>query len=228
MSNRSDFVKEAYAFLGTVEGSTRHSYIVTLYNSITPRPAGYKLLESDAWCAAFVSAMSKVCNLLDVVFPECSCPRMVELYKKAGRWVEDDWFTPQPGDLIFYSWRDTGEGDCKISPDHVGIVYHVTPGGTMTILEGNYNDRVGTRTLPVGSKYIRGFATPDFEREVTELRYHNIKEVPEGLYRNTVQQMMDMGVISGKSNGDLDLTEDMIRSHIYTMRYIEKLTENKA
>lgn len=67
MSNRADFVKEAYAFLGTVEGSTRHSYVVTQYNSITPRPAGYKLKESDAWCAAFVSAMSKVCDLLDVV-----------------------------------------------------------------------------------------------------------------------------------------------------------------
>ena len=37
---------------------------------------------------------------------ECRCAYIIALYKKLGRWREDENFTPKPGDVIFYDWQD--------------------------------------------------------------------------------------------------------------------------
>lgn len=164
MSKREAFVAMALDYHGCNEADGSHRLIVDLYNSIQPLPIGYKMSYSDPWCAAFVSAVSKRCGLLDVVFPECGCERMIELYKQAGRWVEDDNHIAKPAELVFYCWSDTGNGDCKKPADHVGIVVS-SSGVTMKIIEGNFSNAVQYRNLVVGAKYIRGFACPDFEGE---------------------------------------------------------------
>lgn len=164
MSKREAFVAKALEYHGYNEADGSHRLIVDIYNGIKPLPVGFKLSYSDPWCAAFVSVISKLCGLLDVVFPECSCPRMVELYKQAGRWQEADDYAAKPGDIVFYAWNDQGNGDCTLPPDHVGIVVSAS-GVTMKILEGNLSDAVQYRNLVVGARYIRGFGLPDFEGE---------------------------------------------------------------
>ena len=165
MNKREAFVNMALEYHGVNEADGSHKLIIDLYNSIKPLPVGYRLSYSDPWCAAFVSVVSKRCGLLDVVFPECSCPRMVELYKQAGRWQEDDNYIAKPGDIVFYSWSDlNGGGDCTLPPDHVGIVVN-SSGVTMKVVEGNLSDAVQYRNLVVGARYIRGFGLPDFEGE---------------------------------------------------------------
>lgn len=159
---RQNFVDTACSYSGCNEADGSHRLIVDMYNNIKPLPAGYKLSYTDAWCAAFVSAMATKCGLLDIVFAECSCDRMIALYQAAGRWQEADDYTPQPGDLVFYDWQDGGQGDNRGGADHVGIVVAVS-GLTLKILEGNMSDAVGYRNLVVGARYIRGFALPDFE-----------------------------------------------------------------
>lgn len=48
----------------------------------------------------------------------------------------------QPGDVVFYDWD--GSGDC----DHVGIIKRVNPDGSITTIEGNWNDSVSYVTRP--------------------------------------------------------------------------------
>lgn len=159
---RGKFTAKALEYQGFHEADGSHRQIIDLYNSIKPLPMGYRLGYSEPWCAAFVSAMAQSCGCTDVVFPECSCDRMIALYRKAGRWQEADDYSPQPGDLVFYDWQDSGIGDNRGSADHVGIVVSIS-GPNMKVMEGNLSDGVGLRNLALDARCIRGFACPDFE-----------------------------------------------------------------
>lgn len=68
---------------------------------------------------------------------------------------------PAPGDVIFYDWSDTGNGDNTSAPDHVGIVVSVS-GNTMKVIEGNMSNAVGYRNIAINGRYIRGFGLPDY------------------------------------------------------------------
>ena len=59
--------------------------------------------------------------------------------------------------------------------------------------------------------------TEDEEME----RWKTIEDVPEGFYRDTVRQLMQDGIIKGKGNGVIDLTEDMLRVMIFCQRIME-------
>lgn len=160
---RQYFVDTACSYLGYNESDGSHKKIIDLYNSITPLPVNYKVSYFDAWCAAFVSAMAKICGITDIVFPECGCDRMIALYKAAGRWQENDGYKPQIGDILFYDWGDSGNGDNTGSSDHVGIVIAVS-GLTIKVVEGNISDKVGYRNIVVDGRYIRGYGLPDFAK----------------------------------------------------------------
>ena len=54
------------------------------------------------------------------------------------------------------------------------------------------------------------------------VRWNKIEDVPEGFYRDTVRQLMQDGIIKGKGNGVIDLTEDMLRTIIFCERIIKK------
>lgn len=53
------------------------------------------------------------------------------------------------------------------------------------------------------------------------VRWKTIEDVPEGFYRDTVKQLMQDGIIKGKGNGVIDLTEDMLRVMIFCQRIME-------
>ena len=95
---------------------------------------------------------------------QCSCPKMIELFKKKGAWIENENRTAKPGDIIFYDWQDSGKGDNKGNADHVGIVEKVS-GGKITVIEGNYSSSVKRRTISVNGKYIRGYGVPKYDTE---------------------------------------------------------------
>jgi hypothetical protein len=158
---RKMVVSQAEYWLGRKEADQSHRVIIDVYNSIDPLPRNYRMKYTDPWCAAFVSAVAQVCNLTSIIFPECGCKQMVDLYKKAGRWIEADDYRPQPGDIILYDWDDTGRGDCTGDPDHVGIVSSVS-GNVINVIEGNYSDAVMRTAYKVNARYIRGFGCPDY------------------------------------------------------------------
>ena len=163
---RTKFVNAAISYYGCNEADGSYKKIIDLYNSITPLPVGYKLKYTDEWCAGFVSAVAKACNLTSIVFPECGCERMISLYKKANRWQENDGYSPLPGDIIFYDWADSGSGDNQGFSDHVGIVVSNSY-GDITVIEGNMSNKVAYRTIKVNARYIRGYGLPNFPEGTT-------------------------------------------------------------
>ncbi|NBI73103.1 CHAP domain-containing protein, partial [Clostridiaceae bacterium] len=104
----------------------------------------------------------------DIIPVECGCGQMIELFRKMGRWVEDDAYIPLPGDYIFYDWDDGGAGDCTGWPDHVGIVVSVSVSGNkIRVIEGNKNDAAEYREIAVNGRYIRGYGIPDYASKAT-------------------------------------------------------------
>ena len=161
---RALFVSTAQKYIGCRESDGSHRQVIDIYNTIRPLPRNWKMPysgQNSAWCATFVSAMAKVAGMLDIIPAECSCPYQVAGFQRLKRWQENDNYKPQPGDILYYDWNDSGAGDCTGTPDHVGIVESCS-GGMITIIEGNFRDSVSRRTVVVGSRYIRGFGLPDF------------------------------------------------------------------
>lgn len=143
-------------YIGVKEGSKEHKKIIDTYNKIEPLPRGYKVKYTDSWCATFASLIFYLLGIKNFPF-ECSCYMMIEEAKKKGLWVEDDSYKPCEGDCILYDWQDSGKGDNKGTPDHIGIVELVKGSGMITIVEGNYSDSVKRRYIKVNDKYIRGY-----------------------------------------------------------------------
>lgn len=164
---RQKFVDMAVSYLGTKEGSTKHKAIVDGYNRITPLPVNYRVKYNDAWCATFVSFVAAQCDLLDIIPAECGCQRQIELWKKLGRWIENDAIVPEVGMVVYYDWQDSGVGDNTGHSDHVGIVVSVI-GNQVKIIEGNMDNKVGYRTISVNAKYIRGWGNPNFASKATK------------------------------------------------------------
>ena len=158
---RARVCDQARAWVGRSETDGTHREIIDVYNSIVPLPRGYRMQYNDPWCAGFVSAVARALGLTDWIFPECGCGPMIELYKKAGRWMEDDDWLPEPADVIFYDWQDSGAGDDLGQPDHVGIVLEGI-GERITVIEGNCDDRVTIREIRRNGRYIRGYGLPDY------------------------------------------------------------------
>ena len=164
--NRKRIVNTAKSYMGTVGGSSNHSDILHFFNTV--KPQGYTAKKTDPWCAEFVSACAiQTFGKKDAIsyFPlSASCPRMIVEAKAKSIFVERDSYIPKPGDFILYDWDDKEpKKENKNSPDHVGIVEKVKD-GTITVIEGNYGNKVKRRTIKVNGKYIRGFATPHYDR----------------------------------------------------------------
>lgn len=163
---REKAVNTAKAWEGCKESNGTHKPIIDLYNSVKPLPRGYAVKYNDAWCATFVSAVGIKAGLSQIILRECGCGAMVDLYKAAGRWQENDAYVPDMGDVVFYDWQDSGKGDNTGYPDHVGMVCGVS-GSTIEVIEGNKNNAVEYRDLQVNGRYIRGYGLPDYKSMAT-------------------------------------------------------------
>ena len=153
-------------WLGWSEANGKHRAIIDLYNTQRPLPRGYAVRDDDEWCATCVTAAGIQAGLPDIILGECSCSKMISLYRAKGQWMEDDGYRPRPGDIIMYDWQDTGKGDNTGAPDHVGVVAEIN-GDTMTIMEGNKGEAVATRKVSVNGRYIRGYCLPDYAGKAT-------------------------------------------------------------
>ena len=160
----SKVVEQAKAWIGKKESDGSHKAIIDLYNSHTPLARSYKVKYTDSWCATFVSAVAIKLGYTKIIPTECSCQKMIDLFKIMGCWIENENRTPKAGDIIFYDWQDSGSGDNKGWSDHVGIVEKVSL-GRITVIEGNYNDSVKRRTIAVNGKNIRGYGVPRYDAE---------------------------------------------------------------
>ena len=192
----NEIVKQAESWIGCNESNGTHKKIIDVYNAHKPLARGYEVKYTDAWCATFVSAVAIKCGATSIIPTECSCNKMIELFKKLGTWVESDSRKPEAGDIIFYDWDDSGSGDNKGSSDHVGIVQKVS-GSTIYVIEGNYSNSVKVRKIAVNARYIRGYGVPKYDVDnsldigdkvklVDGAVYYNGKSIPGWVKRMTL------------------------------------------
>ena len=212
---RQKVVSKAKSYLGAKESDGSHKKIINLYNSHKPLARGYAVQYADDWCATFVSAVGIALGYTDIMPTECSCSKMIDLYKAKGRWQEKDAYVPSPGDLVMYDWQDTGKGDNVGHPDHVGFVVSLN-GTSMTIIEGNKSEAVAYRTLNVNGRYIRGYCLPDYASKATKPKQADIavaktvsvnlpilKNGSSGEAVRTLQMLLNCtGYSSGTVDGD--------------------------
>lgn len=166
---RQKVVTGAKKYLGCKESDGTHRQFIERYNAFQPLPRNHKMTYTAAWCATFVSVVAIECGLTDIIPVECGCGYMISLYKKLGRWQENDNYVPKPGDIIFYDWNDGAdyaETDDKGAPEHIGIVTAAAD-GVISVIEGNKNDAVGLRTVTVNGRYIRGYGLPNYASKST-------------------------------------------------------------
>ena len=166
----SKVVAQAQAWVGRKESNGTHKEIIDVYNSHKPLARGYKVKYTDAWCSTFASAVAIAVGYTDIIPTECGCEKHTLLFKEKGIWMENENRVPNAGDFIFYDWNDNGVGDNKGSADHVGIVEKVE-NNTITVIEGNYKNSVGRRTIKVNAKNIRGYGVPKYDAEPTPKEY---------------------------------------------------------
>ncbi len=158
---REGLVSAAESWLGKNEADASHQEIIDLYNTQDPLPVDYVVQYTDSWCATFVSAAAMNSGLTAVIPTECGCERQIVLFQEIGDWVEDEGTIPLPGDLIYYDWDWQKPGDCIGWSDHVGIVVG-TKWPFVKVIEGNKDDCVSYRVIPLWDIRIRGYAKPDY------------------------------------------------------------------
>lgn len=222
-------VGTARSFYGTEEGSVKHRSILDTYNRHEPLARGYRMTEADPWCATFVSAVAILCKLTSIIPTECSCSRMIELHKALGTWHEADDLDPQPGDLLIYDWQDSGKGDCTGDPDHIGIVIRVTK-GVIRVIEGNMDNRVWHRDIPVDGRYIRGYCRPDYEKAAAQMAApkRTFDDVPaDAWYAEAVEYCARHKLMVGRGEGKFAPVEPVTRGELAAVveRLHKTLTE---
>ena len=161
---RNKVVSIMRGWLGWSEANGKFKAIIDLYNTQRPLPRGYAVQYDDEWCPPTVTAAGMVAGLHDIIFGECSCSKMIELFRGAGRWEENDAYRPEPGDIIMYYWKDGSNyatTDCTAAPNHVGIVEKVENGRVYTV-DGNSGDSVRQNSYPIGYYEIYGYGTPAY------------------------------------------------------------------
>lgn len=136
----------AKSYEGIKEGSVEHQQIVSDYNSILPHPRGYKLKETDAWCAAWLSVVMLRSGLTNFPF-ECGVSDMRQALYDRGNMIRGR--LPRPGEILFYTYS------------HVGIVIGSNDAdGLIITMEGNSNNMVRMNYGYFGDKNIKCFASP--------------------------------------------------------------------
>lgn len=185
----SEVIKQATTWIGKKESDGTHKSIIDIYNEFRPLPRLYTVKYTDSWCAVFISSIAIKLGYTKIMPVECSCEKMIELYKKIGCWIENENVTPKKGWIIFYDWQDsgTGTGDCVGWGDHTGVVERVA-NGKITVIEGNYGNAVKRRTLKVNGKYIRGYGVPKYDVEPRESVSAIAKEVISGKWGNNPER----------------------------------------
>lgn len=169
---------------------------------------------------------------VDLIGTECGCEKHIEIFKEKGIWIEDGTIVPLPGDIILYNW------DCQVQPndgysDHIGYVESVS-GQMITVMEGNYNEAVARRQIPVGWGQIRGYARPKYTAGVTGQPAKSIEEVAgeviQGKYGNGGERrkkLCDMGYDPDAVQREVNrqLSQNEVQAECYVVQENDTLSE---
>lgn len=124
-------------------------------NNITPYGQWYGM-NSQPWCAMFVSWCAYHAGILDVKVPRFAyCPSGVNWYENRNKFFRSkSKYNVRIGDTVFF-WSTTDN-----AVGHTGIVINATA-DTITTIEGNAANGVLQRTYSRSNTYVYGFGCND-------------------------------------------------------------------
>lgn len=180
---RSSVVSLALSYVNVIGGKAKgDDAFISYYNQV----AGTNFdVDNTPWCAIFVTYCLRHAGVpLDICpnFAGCNHLKMKFLEPK-GLWKSRDAYTPEPGDLVFFSW------DKYIDfVDHVAIVEKVE-NTKLYVIIGNSNNGVRHKAYPINSEYIAGYGALEYD-EPSALSKPVATETPtaEAAQRDAVAQ----------------------------------------
>lgn len=228
------YVLRLLRYHGAKEGGLEHRQFVDDYNTLAKTaqglPRGIKAVMDYDWCAIFAAGQAHAMGLTEAYPMEMSCSLIIEKAKAMGLWIEGDSYIPCVGDWVIFAW-EAPEGENMEKPDHIGVVYDCD-GEIIRTVEGNKGNKVDSRAFLVGDKRIRGFVHPDLSGLIgtviapvqvptagepvepvnpkLPILHSSVEDVPEW-GRAAVQKLVDRGALQGVGEGDLALSEDLVR-----------------
>lgn len=230
-TTREKIVAQARSWIGCKESDGSHKQIIDVYNADKPLPRSTRMYYNSPWCAAFVTACAIKCGATDIIPKECSCNKMIELFKGLGCWVESDAHVPASGDIMFYDWDDDGKGDNKSEVEHVGIVEAVS-GSTVTVIEGNYQKECKRRTMKVDGKYIRGYGVPKYEDEPAAasvtVSLPILKKGSKGCYVKLLQHLLNIHGCTAPNKKSLEIDGSFGPATQYALATFQSYEKLKA
>ncbi|MGX7092943.1 glucosaminidase domain-containing protein [Hutsoniella sourekii] len=146
---------KARSYLGLQAGSSGHRQLVASYNQVQPRPAGYAVQISDAWCDLFVTVVADQVGLSPWIGRECGVQRHIQIFKQKGIWLGRK-TRPQAGDIICFDWDGGGFAD------HIGWVEAWASDQDVWTLEGNSRNQVARNRFNWQDRRIMGYARPPY------------------------------------------------------------------
>ena len=143
----------------------------------------YKIQPTDNWCAMFCSVIAHKCEVKNFPY-EVSVYYMTQLAKKSEHFITDE-SEVTAGDLIIYDWKADG------TLNHVGIIIEITT-THFKVVEGNYNNTVGLRTVKRNNKEVYGFIKVEHKSrsDIEQLA----RDVIKGLYGNGDDRKKALGI----------------------------------
>lgn len=149
---RSEFVEIVKGELGIKEAKYNNVKYNTWYYGRVVRATSSNS-SSYAWCVTFVSWCANAADIDTSVIPKmCNAEAFRKFFEKNGQYTARKSATPKAGDIVFFGSK---------SSNHVGVVVGVD-GKNVTVIEGNYSDKVSMNTYSLGESTILGYASPDF------------------------------------------------------------------
>lgn len=224
VATANDIIKVMQSWIGYSEANGKHKRIVDIYNDYCAKrgkyPRGYKVPYNVAWCdvtvsAAFISA-GAVGLIGDI---ECGVEEHIAIFKSKGIWLEDGKITPQPGYIITYNWDQWAQPNNGYA-DHIGIVEDVRD-GKIIVIEGNYNNGVNRRSIPIGWGYIRGYAAPKYADNSLNNSLNSINNATTQVTNSTTQTankdyaFTPLTVSNGSSGKSALLLQTLLRGRGY-------------
>lgn len=149
MSLKEQVLAKAFSQLGYHERSDGWTKFGQWYTDTVLAGTGLDFSRSD-WCVMFITWCMREAGVPDDLYPATSPQGSSVGYNLS--WMEDKGYRtsadtmPEVGDLVYYHWSGSTS-----RYDHIGICVkvagHNADDAVMTVIEGNYNDRVGEREI---------------------------------------------------------------------------------
>ncbi|MCL2818084.1 MAG: CHAP domain-containing protein [Clostridiales bacterium] len=121
-----------------------------------------------SWCSRFTVWCARQAGIDSTVIRGSIFPAADNLLgngamgSAGSKYHDKKGYTPKRGDLVFFSYQTIKLPPDSFFCDHVGLVVKVEDGRVFTV-EGNCNNRVLARSLPLGDSRIRGYGTPAYK-----------------------------------------------------------------